>query len=383
MSTDENIIDLVQRSKKGDKQGHHRENKRRQRSGLRIFPFGVGYDVNTRLLDQLADEFSGVPEYIRPTETIDTRIEDFYSKIAEPLMTDLEIRIRGVDTGDIQPEQLPDIYRGGQLVLFGRYDRGGDVKIKLSGNMGANRRSFTFNATLPKKNRRNDFVGRLWAMRQVGALLREVRLHGDDDSLADEIRELGLKFGIATPYTSFLVEEDREESGYYASKSGGRNNTMHGSSGSHTRGVHEPAYRKKESATWGSLQSKYKSRQQAPPDPASAPLAAISKKIQSAVTGRAAVDLSSQIADLLEAETEAESKTENVVCIRAGRNFTNDGGQWIQAGYQSGEELIEIKISSDEYFALLSRNPDLGPVLALGENLIFELDNQWFHITAR
>src|SRR5690606_3249409 len=39
----------------------------------RLFAFGVGYDVNTRLLDGLADESGTFADFISPDESVDTR----------------------------------------------------------------------------------------------------------------------------------------------------------------------------------------------------------------------------------------------------------------------------------------------------------------------
>ena len=49
---------------------------------------------------------------------------------------------------------------------------------------------------------------RLWATRKIGYLLNKVRLEGADQETIDQIVRLSIRYGIVTPYTSYLVTED-------------------------------------------------------------------------------------------------------------------------------------------------------------------------------
>ena len=50
----------------------------------RCFVFGVGYDVNIRLLDKLAVENAGRSEYVKPKEPIEQKVSSLYNKIKDP-----------------------------------------------------------------------------------------------------------------------------------------------------------------------------------------------------------------------------------------------------------------------------------------------------------
>ena len=52
-----------------------------------------------------------------------------------------------------------------------------------------------------------DFVERLWAVRRLGDLIDQIDLHGQNRELVDELVSLSTKYGILTPYTSFLADE--------------------------------------------------------------------------------------------------------------------------------------------------------------------------------
>jgi Ca-activated chloride channel family protein len=166
----------------------------------------VGYDVNTHLLDRLAADNSGSVTYVQPGENLEAALTEFYAKIAHPLLTDVEIEFEGIQVADVYPEALPDLFQGSSLLLTGRYWADGDTaSVRVRGWTGSERREYVYHFDLSETGGR-DFVPRLWATRRVGALLDQVRVEGESQALVDEIRELGLSYGIVTPYTTFVVE---------------------------------------------------------------------------------------------------------------------------------------------------------------------------------
>ena len=54
----------------------------------------------------------------------------------------------------------------------------------------------------------NDFLPRLWATRKIGYLLTQIRLHGENPESVQAIVDLSVRYGIVTPYTSYLITED-------------------------------------------------------------------------------------------------------------------------------------------------------------------------------
>jgi Ca-activated chloride channel family protein len=177
---------------------------------VRLFAFGVGVDVNAVLLDRLALENRGVPSFARPGEDVERRVASLYEKIRYPVLTDLVFEARGLDASEPLPRQLPDLFRGSQVVLAGRYGKGGRVETVLSGSDGAVTREY--HAVLPAALRgegvASDFPARVWATRRIAELVDQVRLAGRaDPEIVGEIVRLSTKFGILTEYTAFLADE--------------------------------------------------------------------------------------------------------------------------------------------------------------------------------
>ena len=175
----------------------------------RIFVFGVGYDVNARLLDRLSGGNSGTSTYVKPDEDIETQVGRFYAKLTSPVLADIRLEFDSSDVNRVYPRDLPDLFDGGQLIVAGRYRDSGRTTLRLSGRVGDERRRFEFPVDLAPAGGGSsyDFVERLWAVRRVGFIIDQVDLHGKSKELIDELVALSTRYGILTPYTSFLADE--------------------------------------------------------------------------------------------------------------------------------------------------------------------------------
>ena len=140
----------------------------------RVFCFGVGYDVNARLLDRLSGGNSGTSEYVKPDEDIESHVAAFYSKMTRPALSDIRVELTGVDVNRTYPRDLPDLFEGGQIVWAGRYRQSGRTTIRVTGKVAGDRRTLEFPAELAGSSSGStyDFVERLWAVRRLGVLRR-------------------------------------------------------------------------------------------------------------------------------------------------------------------------------------------------------------------
>jgi Ca-activated chloride channel family protein len=179
--------------------------------GARIFTFGVGPSVNRELLERLGVGNGGAVEYIASNEGIDARVGAFFARIAQPVLANLSIDFGGREVKLTYPHTLPDLYKGLELVLAGRFSGVGEKsEILLKGDLNGQRKEFRAKVDFPTVETRNPFVARVWARRRVEALLGEVRLEGETPERRQEIVELAEAFNIATPYTSFVADAKKE-----------------------------------------------------------------------------------------------------------------------------------------------------------------------------
>ena len=175
----------------------------------RLFCFGLGYDVNARLLDRLSGGNSGTSEYVKPDEDIETHVSRFYAKMTSPVLSNIRVELAGIDVNRTYPRDLPDLFEGGQIVSVGRYRQSGRTTLRITGRVAGERRSFEFPTELADSDRGGtyEFVERIWATRRVGYLIDQIDMAGQNKELIDELVSLSTRYGILTPYTAFLADE--------------------------------------------------------------------------------------------------------------------------------------------------------------------------------
>jgi Ca-activated chloride channel family protein len=179
-------------------------------ANTRIFTFGVGDDVNATMLDQLAEQTRALNSYVRETEDIEVKVSSLYGKISNPVLTNLKLTVGSdVKISEVYPPQLPDLFHGNQLVVLGRYSGYGHVAVKLTGSVGKDTKEFVYETTFAEKTGdEKNFVEDLWARRKVGYLLDQIRINGQQKELVNEVVALAKRYGITTPYTSYLIVPD-------------------------------------------------------------------------------------------------------------------------------------------------------------------------------
>lgn len=337
--------------------------------GLRLFTFGVGYDVNTALLDKLASENGGVADYVEPKENLEMKVSNFFTKINYPVLTDLALNMGGVRTDLIYPRNLPDLFKGTQITLIGRYQNEDDLKritVSLTGKTGRTPRTYSFeNLRFPIKEDDNDFLPRLWATRRVGWLMEQIRTNGEQKELRDEIVDLGTRYGIVTPYTSYLaVETDAQP------VTGNNNFAIDGVR--QNRAADSPATRR---STPGGF-----SGGMAPPKEAAPEAAKVT-------TGALAVQQSKR--DREQQETVTITSDDKDITTAVMRNvgtktFYLRDGVWTDSEFRegSGQPVTTLTFGSDEYFALLQKERRLAEFFALGERVVVVYQGRVYRVNA-
>ena len=362
--------------------------KSRNTAGTRMFVFGVGDDVNTHLLDQLADLTRATSQYVRPKETIEQKVSSFFGKVRHPVLVNLALDVTGVRVVDMYPIKLPDLFHGSQLVVLGRYDGAGRATIKLTGRVGKHQCVFAYETAFPQQETRHEFVETLWARRKVGYLLDHIRLHGEKKELVDQIKALGKKYGIASPYMSYLVVEDqpprptpvivrsgRPRRRYLMADrtSGGGKGGVVRARGARRNGRAAAAY--PEAKQWAGLApSKRKDKAadmavRTGPAPAGEPTAAMREE-----SGRSAVELAQQLRQLKDA-SQLRGRTARIVKRVGGKTFVWWHGIWVDRNYRDTCKQVRIQYLGETYLKVLAARPAWKSILALGENLVVVCPN--------
>ncbi len=313
----------------------------------RLFAFGVGNDVDTLLLDSLAQNHRGTTSYVRPFEQIDEEVSSFYAKASAPVLANIELDFGDVVVEQMYPQTLPDLFAGSQLALVGRYRDGGAAAITLTGEVNGRAQTFTYADNLFRSNGGDDFIPRLWATRAIGHLLTEIRLRGDNPELVQSIVNLSIRYGIITPYTSYLIEEDDILS------QSARDTAVEEAEA----GFAAPSEVSGESAV---------DRADMEGDMAAAE-AALPAPMATSMPG----------APMNAAETAANAPVQYV----GNKTFIWRDGVWLDTQFNPDTQTAQaVGFASDTYFDLLTAAPELGGYFSLGQNVVVVYGDQVYEI---
>ena len=303
------------------------------RGRFRVFSFGIGDDVNTYLLDRLTERARGTTEYIRPGENIERAVGALAAKIASPVLTDVALTAgSGVELYDLQPGSLPDLFAGEEMVVFGRYRGAGSGEQSVTVRGRRNGRQEEFSTMLADRdNDQARYIEQLWASRKAGALSREIRLHGQSRETMDALKQLALRYGILTEYTSYLVQEP--------------NVVLRAQAENQRMAAQAPA-------PADQAGSQYVGR--AERDRSMANAAQLEAVVVTAAPQK------SQIDEVLRARS-GISPTQRV----GGRLFILRDSTWTDLNHGDSLRVVTVLPYSDAYFALLKALPDLREVAAL------------------
>lgn len=184
--------------------------KVKSKRDIRVFDFGLGNDIDTRLLNRLAEENHGTAQYVSAEENVETALSSFYQKIKSPVLSDVSISYDGVQVKDTYPRAVKDIFQGTQVLILGRYKAGGKAHLNVSGKVNGVARSYSFPLAFAGEDAGHTYLPRLWAMRRIGYLTEVAKANGDNREVVDEIVALSKKHGIISAYTSFLSTDPNE-----------------------------------------------------------------------------------------------------------------------------------------------------------------------------
>jgi Ca-activated chloride channel family protein len=292
----------------------------------RVFAFGVGYDVNTQLLDGLSAAARGSTQYVQPGEDVEQAVGALAAKVQHPVLADLELGDAPVRLTEVYPSRLPDLFAGEELIVFGRYEGGAESgSLTVAGTRSGRSERYTTTARFPRHTNDNDFIPRLWASRKLGALTRTIRLEGANPERIDEVRRTALRYGLLSEYTSYLVLEP----GALVARGNPPAVSLDALvvTGQAAVASAEQSRRERETRTLADVAATQKS--------------ADSLRAAGAVAGNGAL--------------QAGARTV------AGRGFTLRAGVWTDVSHATSKRVVVVRAFGDAYFALLRALPELEP----------------------
>ena len=312
-------------------------------SGTRVFTVGIGSDVNTYLLERMAQDGRGSADFVPPNGSVEQTVGGLARKLRAPALVDLRVVSSPARIVSLEPVRMPDLFAGQELVVLGRYEGSGTGPLVIEGQRDGRTVRIATPVTFEAHENDHEYVSTLWAARRIGALTRTMRLEGVTPARIEEIKALALRHGIVTEYTAYLVQEPVVATG----------------------GVRQERdlERRRNGASAAA--------------PASAPA-----KSQ---TGQVAFEAAQTSADFITTtsvsaarEVSARAQDRSAVSgagvaggqrVIGGRRYEQRGAQWTDLAQQA-QRVVSVEAFSPAYFALLKALPELRDAARLGDDVL-------------
>lgn len=295
-----------------------------------VYVIGVGNDVNTHLLDKIAETTGGDSEYMAPDEEIDEKVAALYDRLSNPVLGDVKIAFGDLNPKSVYPRELHSLYRGCELMVMGQYRNAGTHTITISGTLAGVKKEYSWKLQFPDgEDEENGYVAVLWAARKIGYLLQEIRLHGHNDELVEEVVRLSKEFGIITEYTAFFAD------------AGGR---MDAPKAAEEARLRMEKARRQKGGKWAVSQ------------------AMNDKELQQRT-------VASPVANAYRDSAGRRRESKKVKQIGRQVFYQAADGQWVDAEEAGDRKTREVKLFSKEYFELVRKNKDFAGAQAVDWNL--------------
>ncbi len=328
-------------------------------SDVRVFTVGIGTDVNTYLLERLAQDGRGAADFVPPNGDVEVTVGNLARKLRAPALVDLRIVSSPARIVSLEPVRMPDLFAGQEMVVLGRYSGSGSGPLVIEGRRDGQTVRVSTPVEFARRDNDHEYVSTLWAARRIGALSRTMRIEGATPERIEEIKALALRHGIVTEYTAYLVQEPmiaQAQPNAPAAAAAPAPGTAH-------REFRSPN---------AQLNSVVVTSAKGAAAPASQQ------------TGRGAFEAAqttadyagaSSVADARKVSARAQNRVDSLAVsntrhrVVGGRRFESREGRWLDAAHAS-QRVISVQVFSPAYLALIAALPELRDALALGEDVL-------------
>ncbi len=176
-------------------------------SDANVFPFGIGSSVNRHLIEGMAYSGQGEPFVIEEADKAASQAAKFRQYISEPLLTNIQLNFKGFEAYDVSQQSIPDLMASRPIVVFGKYKGAAKGTIEVTANRGNKRYKYQIEASPENVQSEHKALPYLWARDKI-RLLEDFKVFGYNDKIVEQVTELGLKYSLLTPYTSFVAIDE-------------------------------------------------------------------------------------------------------------------------------------------------------------------------------
>ncbi|MBZ0255880.1 VIT and VWA domain-containing protein [bacterium] len=169
-----------------------------------VFSAGIGSSPNRFLIEGMANVGQGQPLFIENPEESEFKLAKYKEYIKEPVLTHIHVNYNGFDAYEVEPPAVPDVFAQRPIILYGKYNGEANGLITLTGETALGPYEKTIDLSAAQAQKSNVALRYLWARKRIQLKSDYIAMYSNDELVA-EVTQLGLKYNLLTPYTSFVA----------------------------------------------------------------------------------------------------------------------------------------------------------------------------------
>jgi Ca-activated chloride channel homolog len=192
-------------------------------SSQRLFTVGIGSAPNQYFMRGAARFGRGTFTNVSDTNEVTSVMNELWSKIDAPVMSDLALSWKNGAKSETWPERLPDLYRGEPLVVLAKLEPGAtaagivarrsgqkfETELALSAlqSGSAPGSSAATGATKANTTRQGAEKGlhRLWARRKIEGLMDRMIEGATEEEIRPKVTAIAIEHHLMSKYTSLVA----------------------------------------------------------------------------------------------------------------------------------------------------------------------------------
>ena len=178
---------------------------------VRFWAIGMGQAPNMFLIDGVAKQGGGMGKKLGLNDDTEALTTEVMTRIQRAQLAKIKI-----DWGDLQvaetfPANIPELWAGRPVIVYGRYKDGNESQVKISGMVEGEPVSWTLDVALPKQQEEHDVLAKVWSRKKIEDLMHQTYYQGSP-AIEEEVTAIALNYRLMSQYTSF-VAVDAESAG--------------------------------------------------------------------------------------------------------------------------------------------------------------------------
>lgn len=169
-----------------------------------FFAFGIGSSVNRYIIEGIAHQGRAEAFIVTDQKNANTIADKFNKYIESPVLTNIDLKFKGINVYDTYPSKLPDLMAERPLYVFGKYKGKAKGEIIIKGKQGSKNYFEKVNFADATNTKGNSSLRYLWAREKL-RYLNDFNKLDYSEGYKKEITDIGLKYNLLTEYTSFLA----------------------------------------------------------------------------------------------------------------------------------------------------------------------------------